>query len=689
MESRESNRRLAAILFTDIVGYTSMMQQDEKLAMAAVRRYQEVLEKCIPYHNGEIYQYYGDGSMSIFNSATDAMHCALTFQKELQEEPVVPVRTGIHIGEIYTEGGKVFGDGVNIASRIESIGQAGTVLFSRDVYQKVRNHTEFQMRSIGSFEFKNVHEPIEVYALVNPELRAPDLKLIEGKLKEQVKKKRGALYLSAIGVVLAIGVMLALYLYPKDAQTSPETLQYTSSIAVLPFDNISQNPDEEFLSTGLAEDILTQLAQISGLKVIARTSSMKYKDYESENKSLYDISRELGVTHILEGSMRKYGNNLRVTVKLIDPKQENVLWAQEFDREIEDVLNVQRDIAMAVSEKLKISLSPALKSRFTNKLNVNEEAYVNYQRGQEALLKSSGSLKEIEAAKSYFEMAIRADSTFSRAWVGLADTYIEYVFWHRAADGEALPLAMKAAKMALKIDKDLGEAYGVLGAVDLFQSNLRDAERNLRRALDLSPSYAFAYERLAWVEFCYGRNRNGFELLENVIQLDPLYTRYKGSLGNAYYMTKDYKGGIKRIQEFLELHPNDNFILWTLAYLYAGNGEFEKAIETLDKRTIGRSTNWVYSYCHSKLNNPAAAQVVLDTLVARSHRGFVPDYMLAVAFESIAQHDSAIAHLEGSILTGGESYFAWGIANDPMFATLHDDPRFQKIVEKLKEMYSD
>ena len=688
MESRESNRRLAAILFTDIVGYTSMMQRDEKLAMGAVRRHHEILQKCVPYHGGEIYQYYGDGSMSIFNSATDALQCALELQKELLHDPMVPVRTGIHIGEIYTEEGKIFGDGVNLASRIESIGQGGTVLFSRDVYEKVRNRTEFQIRSIGSYEFKNVNEPIEVFALINSEIRTPDTGAIEGKLKEQVKKKRGTLYLTGIGVALAVIALLALYLYPKDARTSPESAQYTSSIAVLPFENLSNNPDEEFLSTGLAEDILTQLAQISGLKVIARTSSMKYKDYENEGKTLRDIAKELGVMSILEGSLRKYGTSLRVTVKLIDPRQENVLWAEEFDREIEDVLNVQRDIALAVSEKLKVSLSPALKSRFNNKLNVNEEAYVNYQRGQEALLRSSGSLIEIEQAKSFFEMAIQADSSFSRAWVGLADAYLEFVFWHRATDGDAIPLATKAAKMALKIDKDLGEAYGALGAVDLYSSDLRAAEKNLRRAIDLSPSYAFGYERLAWVEMYRGRFEQGFELLENVIQLDPLFTRYKGSLGNAYYMTGNYEKGIERMEEFLSLHPNDNFILWTLAYLHAGNGEYKKAIETLDKRTIGRSTNWVYSYCHSKLNNPAAAQVVLDTLVARSQRGFVPDYMLAVAFESVAKHDSAIAHLERAILSGGESYFAWSLGRDPMLVNLRSDPRFQKLVKHVQEIYS-
>ncbi len=178
MERKESSRHLAAILFTDIVGYTTMMQRDESVALASVRRHHEVLEKTIPLHDGEIYQYYGDGSLSIFKSATQAVQCAFEIQKKMLQEPAVLVRTGIHIGEIYTEGDKIFGDGVNVASRIESIGQGGTVFFSRDVYDKVRNHTAFQIKSLGIFEFKNVDDPVSVYALTNPEIITPDGKII-------------------------------------------------------------------------------------------------------------------------------------------------------------------------------------------------------------------------------------------------------------------------------------------------------------------------------------------------------------------------------------------------------------------------------------------------------------------------------------------------------------------------------
>src|SRR5688500_14877935 len=189
-ERKELSRQLAAILFTDIVGYTSMMQRDETLALASVRRHHQVLERTVPAHEGEIYQYYGDGSLSIFHSATQAVQCAFEIQKQMLQEPVVYVRTGIHIGEIYTEGGKIFGDGVNVASRVEFMGQGVAVLFTRHVCQKVPTHASSQIKSINTFEFKDVDDPIVVYALWNSEVVQPDLKAIEGKLKPQQKNSR-------------------------------------------------------------------------------------------------------------------------------------------------------------------------------------------------------------------------------------------------------------------------------------------------------------------------------------------------------------------------------------------------------------------------------------------------------------------------------------------------------------------
>lgn len=683
----ESTRRLAAILFTDIVGYTAMMQRDEKQALAAVHRHQAVLEQCVPLHHGTIQQYYGDGSLSIFSSATDAMHCALQLQMALQQDPVVPLRVGMHIGEIYTEDGKIFGDGVNLASRIESIGQPGTVLFSRDVYEKVRNQTEFEIIPLGTFAFKNVEDKVEVFALANPGIRIPDKHTIEGKLKEQPAPKgittRIRLFAGMLLIALVSALVVFLLLNPEEVQGADA---YRNSIAVLPFSVSGGEPDDEFLGTGLAEDILTQLAQIAHLKVIARSSILKYKDYESSDKSLSEIARELGVNNILEGSVRKFSNTLRITVRLVNPKDESVIWAEEFDREMTDVLNMQREIAIRVSDKLKLSLTPQLMHRLSEKVAINPDAYVHYHRGQETLRRSSGSKEEIARAIAYFEAAINADSGYSRAWVGLADAYLESIFWHRRVEGNLLQLAMRAVEQALKIDPEMGEAYGALGAIHIYEGDLRQAQTNLQRAMQLSPGYTFTLERQAWIEYYLGNHDAAIGLFERVILLDPLSTRSKGSLGNLYYFLNRWDDGLRREEEFLRLHPGDNFILWVLAYLHAGKGNYETAIDYLNKRTIGVKTNWVYAYCYAKLGRTAEAQAILDYHIEREKRDYVPEYFMAVIYNALGDTEGALTYLS-KIRAGGEGFFAWGIPNDPMFDNLRDNPRFKQIVKNIFSVY--
>ena len=684
MEFKESSRHLVAILFTDIVGYTSMMQRDEHAAMEAVRRHHEVLEKLVTHYHGEIHNYYGDGSLSLFTSATQAMHCALEMQKELLHAPQILVRIGIHIGEIYIEGGKIFGDGVNVASRIESIGQGGAVLFSKDVFEKIKNHHDFQTMSIGKFDFKNVDEPIEVFALTNAEVVTPDLKLIEGKLKVLPKKKKWnvELILSILVLVLTAGFFLALQ---NDSTTGgTENIETNKSIAVLPFKNLSAGEEADFLSTGIAEDILTQLAQIHGLKVISRSSSMRYKD---SNKSIKTIARELGVTSILEGSVRHFDNNLRLSIQLTNGTTENLIWAADFDRQFEDVLNVQRDVALAVSEQLKIALEPGLKTRLEDKLNVDPEAYVDYQLGQDILKHSNGTKEEMETAIRYFESATRKDSTFAKAWLGLADAWLDAVYWHRISYSIALPKAREASMRAISLDAGLGESYSVLGAINLLEKDLDGAIHNLRKSIELTPNHPFAYERLTWALLFKGKEKEAIEILHKAIELDPLSTRNRGAMGTMYYVMREYQEGIDIMKTYLKTSPTDDYLLWALSYLQAGKGDYSSAIESLLKRSIGKTTNWVLCYSYAKSGDIANAQMILNNNIEKSKKEDVPDFMMAVQYLVLGHKDKALFHLDQSIETGGEGFFVIGMADDPMLQPLWKDPEFKKIVSRMRKAY--
>jgi TolB-like protein/lipoprotein NlpI len=486
-------------------------------------------------------------------------------------------------------------------------------------------------------------------------------------------------------VALACALMASCFLLNNNTHLGTNKgWEKEKSVAVLPFKNYSEQNKEDFLSTGIAEDILNQLAQIDELKVIAQSSSMKYK---GTDKDLMTIAKELDVTSLLDGSVQNHDNHLRITVRLIKASDESIIWSKSFDGEFEDILNVQRNIALEVSQNMKIRLSPRMKERFEDRVNVDPEAYVNCQKGEELLKRSSGSYEDMAKARQYFEMSLQEDPTFTQAWVGLADAWIETIFWHRVADEDALPQAREAAEKAMALDPENGYGYGALGAVNLLEGDLISAEKNLRRSIEWNPNYSFAYERLGWLALFKGDENECFELYDKVLKLDPLSTRYKGSMGSVYYFSGKFQQGIDRMKEFLRLDPMDNFILWSLAYCYAGNKEYDKAIETLDKRTLGKNTNWIYTHCYAKLGRMEEAKKILAHHLENKKTKHVPDFMMAIQYISIGDNETGLDYLEKSIETKGENWFILGFKKDPMLDPVREYPRFKKIMNRLNELY--
>jgi adenylate cyclase len=288
-------RHLAAILFTDIVGYTVMMQRNEIQAVATIKRYIAVLRQTVITHSGEVLNDYGDGSLCVFSGAIEAVQCAMEIQQQLQTEPVVPLRIGLHIGEIFFEDGKVFGDGVNVASRIQSLGQANTILFSKEIFDKIRNHPEFKAVSLGQFDFKNVDEPIEVFASANDGLIVPRRGKMQGKLKKKKLINRN-IFIGAAFLILSAGFLTFKFFF-----NNPDLTINNRSIAVLPFVDMSGDKDQEYFGDGMAEEIINSLTTIKDLKVIGRTSSFQFK---GEKVDLRDVGKKLHAEIILEGSVR-------------------------------------------------------------------------------------------------------------------------------------------------------------------------------------------------------------------------------------------------------------------------------------------------------------------------------------------------------------------------------------------------
>src|SRR5678816_199606 len=371
-------RQLAAIMFADIVGYTAMMQEDEKSALKTRQKFQKKLRTEIAVHNGRILELSGDGALCYFSSTIESVRAALEVQLEMQASPFVPLRIGIHTGDVLVDGNNIYGDGVNIASRLESFAVPGSILISGKAYDDIKNQKDIETLSLGKYALKNVKEQVEIYAISNEGLRVPDVSTLSG----------------------------------KGEKAGPQ------HILVLPFINMSNDPEQEFFSDGLTEEIISNLSKIRDMRVISRTTSMQYK---GTTKDIKTIRNETDTSYILEGSVRKSGDDLRITAQFIDAKRDVHLWADTYRGNVKDVFEIQDKVSGKIVEALRMRLTKHEKTSMQKRSTANTEAYQLYLQGRHFWLKRNEV--GLKTAARFFEKAIENDPDYALAWAGLADTY--------------------------------------------------------------------------------------------------------------------------------------------------------------------------------------------------------------------------------------------------------------------------
>jgi adenylate cyclase len=506
-----STRQLAAILFTDIVGYSAIMQKNEQKAVDLVKHHRTVLENTVAVHEGEVIDYYGDGSLCIFTSITQAMKCALSIQQQLQQEPAVPLRIGIHIGEVLYEDGKIMGDAVNISSRIQSLGHAGSILFTKEIFDKIRNHAEFKSAYIGKFLLKNISEPMDVFALANDGLTVPDKDKIEGRIadiagKSLTKQRKWLIAAGVILIVLLAAVFQSGLFKNRNVFNGNE-----KSIAVLPFDNISNDTLQQYFSDGITEDIITQLSKIADLKVISRTSAMQYQGIK---KNIKQIAEELGVRAILEGSVRKEGDKVRITAQLIDANSDKHLWANTYDRNASEVFAIQSEVAQHIVNALNVKLTTEEGKRIIEQATNNVEAYDEYLRAKKLPLR-----QRVDPLLS----VLKKDSTFSLAWAELASTYSKMPWLNQSEKPYYVRKSLDAALTAVAYGPERSETHMILGDV-LKISTLSPslAIKELNRSIELNPNNAEGHVYLAFAQMEMANFGEAEKNLQKAKLLDPL-----------------------------------------------------------------------------------------------------------------------------------------------------------------------
>jgi adenylate cyclase len=474
----EHSHQLAAILFADIVNYTAMMQEDENTALEKITRFRHVIDIIVEELEGKIIQYYGDGCLVLFNSATDAVEFAKLLQTDFNEDPKVPVRIGIHMGDVLLRDGNVFGDVVNIASRIQALAPAGGIYISEMVYRNIANKKGMDSVFIKEEKLKNVKTPIRIYEVLTE-------------------------YSTTV--------------YHVNADEEQVAID-ENSIAVLPFVNMSSDKEQGYFSDGLTEDIITQLSKIKSFKVISRTSVMQYK---KTPKSIKDIGKELGVATILEGSVQRSSTKVRITAQLINAVTDEHLWSESYDRPVDDIFTIQREVALAIASVLNTTLSKKESQQLDYVPTVNLQAYDLYMRGK--FLVEKRNKTDLLIARELFQQAVAKDRTFADAYSGLATTYLLSSFRGYEDPTRMLWLAKKNIDTALGLDPSSGEIQATLGYWYHQTFDWHAAEITYRRAIDLNANQSNVYLWLGILLEAKDEKEEALKIYNRGNELNPMW----------------------------------------------------------------------------------------------------------------------------------------------------------------------
>lgn len=636
-------RQLAAILFADMTGYTALMQENEHLARQKRVRLKQVLEESVQQHNGRILQYYGDGSLTIFNSAVDSIRCSVSIQQQLQMEPKVELRMGIHIGDVIMEDDSVYGDGVNLASRIESLAVSGGIFISEKVFDEIKNHGDFRTREMGYFELKNVKEPVKVFAIANDGIVVPSREEIRGKTKQ-----------------------------PKNR------------LAVLPFVNMSADPDNEYFSDGITEELLNTLAKVDGLQVTSRTSAFSFK---GKHEDVRNIALQLNVDKVLEGSVRKSGNRVRITSQLINAADGYHIWSETYDRNLTDIFEVQDEISGIIANKLRENLLPAQQEEKMVKQPVkNIEAYTCYLKA----LHFWNKLTPADARKGIdcCEQAIALEPSYAEAYAMVASGYAYLGATGQMMPTDAFAIVKKYADKALELDPNVAEAHIARATLQLyFEWNLEEAFKSLQEAIRLNPGAVETYDMLGFYYIMRGQKEKALETLQEAEKIDPLSPVVLQSLGNMYIFNHQFDKAIEVADKILALHPRMRISIELKGWATGMKGDWNAALALFEE--VHRLTNHPLKglmglgFAYAKLGETAKAMDVVRRMEQRQleEPGAVIDADLAAVWWGLGDSDRSFHYLNQCIekRMGPILFFL----EYPAYRGIKDDPRYPALEKRI------
>jgi adenylate cyclase len=606
-------RKLVAILSADVKGYSRLMGDDDEATVRSIIACRGVVTSLVEGHRGRVVDSPGDNILAEFPSAVWAVECAVEIQCELEsrnerlpQDRRMELRIGINLGDVIEQEGRLYGDGVNIAARLEALADPGGICISGVVHEQVKTKVDLLAEPLGEHSVKNIEEPIEVYRVLLGE-EVPVAK----EARRRGTRRWRRVVLAAAGVLIVGATAVLAWRLRGSPSRSTATPSDRASIAVLPFDNMSGDPEQEYFSDGITEDLITDLAKISGLFVIARNSTFVYK---GRSVDVQEVGRDLGVRYVLEGSVRKADGTVRITAQLIDATTGGHVWAQRYDRDLTDVFAVQDDVVAEIVSALPVELTDEEQERIQQVQTDNLDAYESVKRAWWYYRRVTK--EDNDRARSLFEQAVALDPQFAEAYAGLGFTYYEEWVEYWTVDPTALDQALELAEKAIALDEANAGAHTLLSHVYLWrgQHSLAIAEQELANAL--SPNSADGYRDLAEVLIFAGRPEEAVQLVERAMRLDPHYpVTFPFTLGFAYARLGRHDEAVGAQQEALELNPTFLASHLVLAMAYQDSGQEAEAQRHVQE-ALRLSPQLTLQSLGDRLPfaDPATLQHVLDTL---------------------------------------------------------------------------
>jgi TolB-like protein/class 3 adenylate cyclase/Tfp pilus assembly protein PilF len=626
MATHDFKRKLIAILHADVKGYSRLIGEDEDATVSTLTAYREVMGVLIQKHRGHIVHGSGDSLLAEFISVIDAVRCAVEIQKELKirnaelpEDRKVEFRIGINLGDVIEKDEDLHGDGVNIAARIEGLAEGGGICISRTAFDQVRNKLKLGYEYIGEHSVKNIAQPVRVYrVLTEPEAAG---KVLGEKISPP--KQRWKLALSVVITVIVLTITVTLWnTYSRSPSVEVASVEKMAfplpdkpSIAVLPFDNLSGDSSQDYFSDGITESIITALSNLSNLFVIARNSTFTYK---GKPVKVQQVAQELGVRYVLEGSVQRSGDQVRITAQLNDALNGHHLWAEKYDRKIGEIFALQDDITDRVATALEIKLTEGEQARIRRGKTDNPKAYEYFLRGLE--IGRRFTKEDTAQARKLFEKAVEIDPNFAYAWQEIGRMhYRDARFGWTDSPAESLKLAEELARKTLTVNDSDATAYATLSLVYMARRQHEKAVAYGEKALELAPNFADVNVMIALPFYYSGRPEEAIELVKKAMRLSPYYPDwYLPVLGHAYRLTGQYKEAIDALERWRDrANPRSELPYLMLAFTYVESGREEDAHAAVGEILKRKPTASIEGYAKSKFfayKDPAEIKRALDSL---------------------------------------------------------------------------